>query len=44
MKVHAKRVAVVGAGTSGISAAGHLLAAGLDVTVFERGQVAGGIW
>lgn len=40
----AKRVAVIGAGISGVVSAGHLLAAGLDVTVFERSHAAGGVW
>ncbi|KAJ5371446.1 uncharacterized protein N7496_007538 [Penicillium cataractarum] len=39
-----KRVAVIGAGISGVVSAGHLLAAGLDVTVFERSEAAGGVW
>ena len=37
-------VAVIGAGVSGVSAAIHLKAAGLDVTVFERSAKAGGVW
>ncbi|KAF3384477.1 Thiol-specific monooxygenase [Penicillium rolfsii] len=39
-----RRVAIIGAGISGVVSAGHLLAAGLDVTVFERSQAAGGVW
>ncbi|KAJ5159438.1 uncharacterized protein N7482_006442 [Penicillium canariense] len=39
-----QRVAVIGAGISGVASAGHLLAAGLNVTVFERSQAAGGVW
>ncbi|KAF5861304.1 hypothetical protein ETB97_000420 [Aspergillus alliaceus] len=38
------KVAVIGAGISGVVSAGHLLAAGFDVTVFERNQAAGGVW
>ncbi|KAJ5313290.1 uncharacterized protein N7443_000174 [Penicillium atrosanguineum] len=38
------RVAIIGAGISGIVSAAHLLAAGLEVTVFERSQAAGGVW
>ncbi|KAJ5674393.1 Dimethylaniline monooxygenase N-oxide-forming [Penicillium maclennaniae] len=38
------RVAVIGAGISGIVSAAQLLAAGLQVTVFERSQAAGGVW
>jgi cation diffusion facilitator CzcD-associated flavoprotein CzcO len=39
-----KRVAVIGAGISGVVAAAHLKNEGLDVTVFERSSAAGGIW
>ncbi|TVY45229.1 Flavin-containing monooxygenase [Lachnellula subtilissima] len=39
-----KRIAVIGAGVSGVSAAAHLKAAGLEVTVFERTGKAGGVW
>lgn len=39
-----KTVAIVGAGVSGVSSAIHLKNAGLEVTVFERGDVAGGVW
>ncbi|PVI00294.1 dimethylaniline monooxygenase [Periconia macrospinosa] len=35
--------AVIGAGISGVVAAAHLLKEGLDVTVFERSSVAGGV-
>ncbi|CAI7656041.1 unnamed protein product [Penicillium glandicola] len=38
------RVAVIGAGISGVVTAGHLLATGIDVTVFERNNAAGGVW
>jgi dimethylaniline monooxygenase (N-oxide forming) len=38
------RVAVVGAGPSGLSAAKHALQAGLDVTVFEASDDLGGQW
>ncbi|KAE8155316.1 pantothenate transporter [Aspergillus avenaceus] len=44
MALHINKVAVIGAGISGVVSAGHLLAAGLDVTVFERNQAAGGVW
>lgn len=37
-------VAVVGAGISGVSAAAHLLRHGFDVVVFERSNIAGGVW
>ncbi|EXJ92623.1 hypothetical protein A1O3_01175 [Capronia epimyces CBS 606.96] len=39
-----RRVAVIGAGVSGVSTAAHLIAEGLDVTVFERAPVSGGVW
>ncbi|KAG9603549.1 FAD/NAD(P)-binding domain-containing protein, partial [Aureobasidium melanogenum] len=39
-----RTVAVIGAGVSGVSSAIHLRNAGLEVTVFERGDVAGGVW
>jgi cation diffusion facilitator CzcD-associated flavoprotein CzcO len=38
------RVAVIGAGPSGLAAARHALAAGFDVTVFEAGDRLGGQW
>ncbi|KAJ5559155.1 Dimethylaniline monooxygenase N-oxide-forming [Penicillium sp. DV-2018c] len=38
------RVAVIGAGVSGVVTAGHLLASGVQVTVFERNNAAGGVW
>ncbi|EME48931.1 hypothetical protein DOTSEDRAFT_58212 [Dothistroma septosporum NZE10] len=40
----ANRVAVIGAGVSGVATAVHLKSAGIDVTVFERTAQAGGIW
>ncbi|KAL4995061.1 major facilitator superfamily domain-containing protein [Aspergillus recurvatus] len=39
-----RRVAVIGAGISGVVSAAHLLQAGSDVTVFERSHAAGGAW
>ncbi|KAI9738410.1 MAG: hypothetical protein M1834_008913 [Cirrosporium novae-zelandiae] len=39
-----KRVAIIGAGVSGVAGAAHLKAAGIDVVVFERNSVAGGVW
>ncbi|KAK7928155.1 hypothetical protein PG985_005153 [Apiospora marii] len=39
-----KSVAVIGAGISGVASAAHLLRYGLDVTVFERSSIAGGVW
>jgi ACS family pantothenate transporter-like MFS transporter len=38
------RVAVIGAGISGVVTAAHLRNAGIDVTVFERAQASGGVW
>lgn len=37
-------VAIIGAGISGVVSAGHLLANGFKVTVFERSQAVGGVW
>lgn len=39
-----KDVAVIGAGISGVSAAAHLLRVGINVTLFERTGVIGGVW
>ncbi|KAK7923735.1 hypothetical protein PG985_007806 [Apiospora marii] len=39
-----KTVAVIGAGISGVVAAAHLLRAGMEVIVFERGDEIGGAW
>ncbi|EXJ87518.1 hypothetical protein A1O3_04478 [Capronia epimyces CBS 606.96] len=41
---HPKRVAVVGAGISGVTSAAHLLKQGLEVTLFERSGIEGGVW
>ncbi|KAF7563922.1 hypothetical protein G7046_g185 [Stylonectria norvegica] len=38
------KVAVIGAGVSGICTAAHLLNNGADVTVFERSGVSSGVW
>ena len=38
------RIAVIGAGPSGLVAAKHALESGFDVTVFEAGDVLGGQW
>lgn len=37
-------VAIIGAGISGVASAAHLLRHGLNVTVFERSNVVGGVW
>lgn len=39
-----QRVAVIGAGVSGVASAKYLKASGLDVVVFERSKQAGGNW
>ena len=39
-----RRIAVIGAGAGGLSAARHLLESGHDVTVFEKGSYVGGLW
>lgn len=44
MGLNVERVAVIGAGVSGLAAARHLIDYGLDVTVFERSSKAGGVW
>jgi len=38
------KVAVIGAGISGVVTAAYLSAAGVNVTVFERANVSGGVW
>ena len=38
------RVAVIGAGISGVCTAAHLLKAGIETTVFDRSSTAGGVW
>jgi len=43
-RVGSPRVAVIGAGASGICLARHLIDAGVDVTVFEKGSYIGGQW
>ncbi len=44
MSGRTRRVAVIGAGAGGLSAARHLLAEGHEVTVFEAGSCVGGLW
>jgi NADPH-dependent glutamate synthase beta subunit-like oxidoreductase len=39
-----RRVAVIGAGVSGVTAAAHLKAANLQITLFERTKTSGGVW
>lgn len=39
-----ERVAVIGAGVSGLAAARHLIDYGLDVTIYERSSRPGGVW
>lgn len=39
-----RTVAVIGAGAGGLSAARHLLEAGHEVTLFEKGSHIGGLW
>lgn len=39
-----RRIAVIGAGAAGLSAAKHLKASGVAVTVFELGSRIGGLW
>ncbi|KFY03890.1 hypothetical protein O988_01151 [Pseudogymnoascus sp. VKM F-3808] len=42
--MHVERVAIIGAGVSGVVSAKNLGAAGLQVKVFERSSTLGGIW
>ncbi|RYN47645.1 hypothetical protein AA0114_g7622 [Alternaria tenuissima] len=44
MSFPSNRVAVIGAGISGVVAAAHLKKEGIEVVVFERSSAAGGIW
>jgi len=37
-------VGIIGAGVSGVATAAHLRAAGINVVVFERASVSGGVW
>ena len=39
-----KRIAVIGAGVSGVTTAKHLKASGIDVVVYERSSGCGGVW
>lgn len=43
-RMNSRRVAVIGAGAAGLCAAKHLVAAGLDVTLYEAGSGVGGLW
>ncbi|KAF4964948.1 hypothetical protein FSARC_7175 [Fusarium sarcochroum] len=40
----AHKVAVIGAGISGVTATAHFVRYGLDVVLFERSAAAGGVW
>lgn len=44
MENKSKRVAVIGAGVSGIASAKYLRSFGIDVVLYERGTQLGGIW
>ena len=44
MGSHQKRVAVIGAGVSGVVSAKHLTERWLEVVVFERSRQEGGNW
>lgn len=44
MSSRTKKVAVIGAGISGVSAAAHLLKQGLETVLFERSDIPGGVW
>lgn len=38
------RAAIIGAGAAGLSAARHLIEAGVEVVVYEKGSYVGGLW
>lgn len=38
------RVAVIGAGVTGVSSAAHLVSKGFEVVLFDKKQVTGGVW
>lgn len=42
--MHIERVAIIGAGVGGLTAAKSLANAGLKVIVYERASAVGGIW
>ena len=44
MAIHVSKVAIVGAGVSGVVAGKHLRAAGITVTIYERSAGYGGVW
>ena len=39
-----KKVAIIGAGISGVVSGKHLLAAGLEISIYERSADFGGVW
>ena len=43
-KLNQPRIAVIGAGLTGVSAASHCIGHGFDVTIFEAEKDVGGIW
>ena len=44
MSTKQRKVAIIGAGISGVASAAHLLKRNVDVTIYERNSVAGGVW
>lgn len=44
MTISSKRIAIIGAGASGITSVKQCLDQGLDVVVFERSHHSGGLW
>ena len=46
VKLRRPKIAIIGAGLTGVSAASHCVGHGLDVTIFEAGPKSnlGGIW
>ena len=44
MSNETKKVAIVGAGISGVVSGKHLLASGCSISIFERSAGYGGVW
>jgi dimethylaniline monooxygenase (N-oxide forming) len=44
MSFKIEKVGIIGAGVSGVVSGKHLLAVGIEVTLFERSSGFGGVW